>query len=317
MENIRIGILGLGNIAQRFVKTLPYVEGAKLHSVCSRSKEKGELWAKEQDCLAYTDYEAFLKDPDLDLVYIALPHKFHYSYAYKALMRGKNVFCEKPAVLTVEEWDVLTKLAKEKSLFLMEAYKTPFCKALDSLKEFLSSLGEIRTLYANFCTNADANTSRTDSYLYDPGQGGALWDVGPYPLNYIFDLLGEDYDSFTVESKKDVQGIDHHDVVTFKYGNTKAVMEVAIDETKPKESWIETTNAKIHIPDYHRPYGFSVTYLDTTAKDYSIPLEGDDMSGELREAIACITNGALQSARYGWQKTRKEIETLCKIKAAD
>ena len=125
---MNIGILGTGSIARTMAAEFAKVPAFRCEAVCSRQQATGEALAQQFGISkVYTDYDAMLADPDIELVYIATPNSLHYAQTKAALLAGKNVLCEKPFVPTVAEADELIALAKEKHLFLFEAIT---CKAV-------------------------------------------------------------------------------------------------------------------------------------------------------------------------------------------
>lgn len=122
---MNIGILGTGSIARTMAAEFAKVPAFRCEAVCSRQQATGEALAQQFGIpKVYTDYDAMLADPDIELVYIATPNSLHYAQTKAALLAGKNVLCEKPFVPTVAEADELIALAKEKHLFLFEAITT-------------------------------------------------------------------------------------------------------------------------------------------------------------------------------------------------
>ena len=140
---MNIGILGTGSIARTMAAEFAKVPAFRCEAVCSRQQATGEALAQQFGIpKVYTDYDAMLADPDIELVYIATPNSLHYAQTRAALLAGKNVLCEKPFVPTVAEADELIALAKEKHLFLFEAITTAHhpnygtCKAVPRRHRF-------------------------------------------------------------------------------------------------------------------------------------------------------------------------------------
>ena len=123
---MNIGILGTGSIARTMAAEFAKVPAFRCEAVCSRQQATGEALAQQFGIpKVYTDYDAMLADPDIELVYIATPNSLHYAQTKAALLAGKNVLCEKPFVPTVAEADELIALAKEKHLFLSRPSPRP------------------------------------------------------------------------------------------------------------------------------------------------------------------------------------------------
>ena len=138
---MNIGILGTGSIARTMAAEFAKVPAFRCEAVCSRQQATGEALAQQFGIpKVYTDYDAMLADPDIELVYIATPNSLHYAQTKAALLAGKNVLCEKPFVPTVAEADELIALAKEKHLFLFEAITTAHHPNYALAKQYLDDI---------------------------------------------------------------------------------------------------------------------------------------------------------------------------------
>ena len=147
---MNIGILGTGSIARTMAAEFAKVPAFRCEAVCSRQQATGEALAQQFGIpKVYTDYDAMLADPDIELVYIATPNSLHYAQTKAALLAGKNVLCEKPFVPTVAEADELIALAKEKHLFLFEAITTAHHPNYALAKQYLDDIGSLRIVSAS------------------------------------------------------------------------------------------------------------------------------------------------------------------------
>ncbi len=153
---MRTGVAGNGTIVRRFLKDAAQVEDVRTTAICvrERSREKGEELAREYGMKVYTDYEAFLREGDMDTVYVGLINTQHYSYAKQALLAGKHVICEKPLTETAAQARELADLAREKNLFLWEAFKLPYGSILPAVKEHVKELGPVRVVQCNSASRA-------------------------------------------------------------------------------------------------------------------------------------------------------------------
>ena len=149
---MNIGILGTGSIARTMAAEFAKVPAFRCEAVCSRQQATGEALAQQFGIpKVYTDYDAMLADPDIELVYIATPNSLHYAQTKAALLAGKNVLCEKPFVPAVAEADELIALAKEKHLFLFEAITTAHHPNYALAKQYLDDIGSLRIVSCTFC----------------------------------------------------------------------------------------------------------------------------------------------------------------------
>ena len=191
----------------------------------------------------YTDLDAMLADPDIDLIYIATPNSLHYGQAKAALLAGKNVLCEKPFVPTVAEADDLIGLAKERHLFLFEAITTAHHPNYALVKEHLPDIGPLRIVSCTFCqysSRYDALLSGQVPPVFDPACcGGALMDLGVYNVSYVVGLFGAP--NKVHYAANIARGIDTSGVLTMEYRSFKAVSINAKDSSSPARYIIQGT----------------------------------------------------------------------------
>lgn len=196
MEEIRLGTIGSGVIVRSFLDNVKRTQGIRLAAVCSRSAEKGRALAEEYGAeKVYTDMDAFLRDEEVNFVYIATPNLLHYGQAKAALLAGKNVICEKPFCAKASQARALAALAKEKGLFLVDATPTAFLPNLEILKRELPKIGKIKLVMANY----SQYSSRYDKLLsgevpnvFNPEfAGGCLMDLNYYNLYLNVALFGK------------------------------------------------------------------------------------------------------------------------------
>ena len=193
---MNIGILSTGSIARTMAAEFAKVPAFRCEAVCSRQQATGEALAQQFSIpKVYTDYDAMLADPDIELVYIATPNSLHYAQTKAALLAGKNVLCEKPFVPTVAEADELIALAKEKHLFLFEAITTAHHPNYALAKQYLDDIGSLRIVSCTFCqysSRYDALLSGQVPPVFDPACcGGALMDLNLYNVHFVVGLFGE------------------------------------------------------------------------------------------------------------------------------
>ncbi len=190
MTGLRWGILATGGIAGAFASDLR-AAGLDLVAVGSRSQESADAFAARYGIAhAHPSYEALVADPDVDIVYVSTPHPMHHANARLALEAGKHVLVEKAFTVTRAEADDLRSLAAERGLLVTEAMWTRYLPQMVRMRELVAegALGEIRTVSA----------SHTQLLPDDPAHrlnalelgGGALLDLGIYPISFVWDVLG-------------------------------------------------------------------------------------------------------------------------------
>ena len=218
---MNIGILGTGSIARTMAAEFAKVPAFRCEAVCSRQQATGEALAQQFSIpKVYTDYDAMLADPDIELVYIATPNSLHYAQTKAALLAGKNVLCEKPFVPTVAEADELIALAKEKHLFLFEAITTAHHPNYALVKQYLDDIGSLRIVSCTFCqysSRYDALLSGQVPPVFDPACcGGALMDLNLYNIHFVVGLFGEPM-SVSYHPNLYRNGIDTSGILLLKY----------------------------------------------------------------------------------------------------
>lgn len=219
---IRVGILGCGRIARTMSKTLLQMqeEGIHLAAFASRTESKARQYADEYHAeKAYGSYEALASDPDIDLIYIATPHSEHFENAKLCLTHGKHVLLEKAFTTNHRLTEELCHLAEEKGLLLAEAIWTRYMPSRKILSDILADkpVGEPYYLSANLGYPISHKERLMDPAL----AGGALLDVGIYPLNFASMVFGDDYQEVHAHCTYTKKGVDETDVFTLIYQDGK------------------------------------------------------------------------------------------------
>lgn len=209
----RVGIIGTGRIAGRFMEEMRTVSGIEPQSVYNPHFDSTTRFAKRWDLNAYRELDDFF--PSVDVVYVASPHETHYGYAKEALEHGRHVICEKPMVLEKVQAENLFAIAKERGLILMEGIKTAYCPGFHKLLGIACSgkIGIIRNIEACF-TKLERPYTRE---LTDVEYGGSFLELGSYTLLPILKLFGTKYEDLRFESIRGENGLDLFTKISFKY----------------------------------------------------------------------------------------------------
>ncbi len=220
LGKINMAILGCGNIAGLMAETIQSVSGVRAYAVASRSLDKAVNFAKQNGFKkAYGSYEELLQDGKVDLVYIATPHSEHYANAKLCISYGKPVLCEKAFTVNTAQAEELFRLAEEKNVFITEAMWIRYMPMYKTIKETLDSrvIGDPVMLTANLGYNI-----RWVKRLIDPElAGGALLDVGVYPLNFACMMFGHDILRMDAHCTYTETGLDEQDSITLIYKDGK------------------------------------------------------------------------------------------------
>lgn len=217
---MKIGILGAGSIAHSMAKTVSRMEGTELYAVASRSIGKAEDFAKQyQIPKAYGSYQEMAEDPAVDLVYVATPHSHHYAHVKLCLEHGRNVLCEKAFMVNSSQAREVVRLAREKRLLLAEAIWTRYMPSRALIREAVDSgiIGEVTSLTANlgYVVKHKERLIRSDL------GGGALLDLGVYPVNFALMVFGDDYEEVSADAVLSGEGVDLQNSITLKWKDGK------------------------------------------------------------------------------------------------
>jgi predicted dehydrogenase len=313
---IRWGIIGLGNIAMRFAKSLSYSSEGKLYAIASKTKEKRDAFYEKYNCeKVHEDYSELLKDEKLDAVYIALPHGVHKYWSIKALRHKKAVLCEKPVGLNSEEMKEIKEEAISNNTFFMEAMKTRFIPLIHDIKEIIRNkeIGEIISIQADFCNHVI--NIKEGSYLLDKTQGGALLDVGIYPLSFVMSMI--DSEVKVVKSKMEINesGVDSYFKAGLTFENGVAgTIEGAFDRNKERTAIIRGTKGYMEIPMYNRPNKVNIYLNESESYTIERELEFDDMYAEIEEVHSCLKALKLQSDYLSLDESIRVMEVMDEIR---
>ena len=217
---MKIGILGAGSIAHSMAKTVSRMEGTELYAVASRSIGKAEDFARQyQIPKAYGSYQEMADDPAVDLVYVATPHSHHYAHVKLCLEHGRNVLCEKAFMVNSSQAREVVRLAREKRLLLAEAIWTRYMPSRALIREAVDSgiIGEVTSLTANlgYVVKHKERLIRSDL------GGGALLDLGVYPVNFALMVFGDDYEEVSADAVLSGEGVDLQNSITLKWKDGK------------------------------------------------------------------------------------------------
>lgn len=209
----RIGIIGTGRIAERFIPEAKLVSGISTQGVYNPHVESAVRFAEKWEIDSYEDIEDFYAA--VEAVYIASPHETHYDYIKSALEHGKHVLCEKPMVLHKVQAAELFSYAREKKLILFEGIKTAYCPGFTQLLGIACGgvIGNIRNVETCF-TKLESPNSRE---LTDLKYGGSFTELGSYCMLPIIKIFGADYTQVCFDTIKGDNGLDIFTKISFKY----------------------------------------------------------------------------------------------------
>ena len=291
-----VGIIGTGGIASKMAHTLRGMHEARLCAVASRSREKAESFASEYGAArAYGSYDEMLDDPGVDLVYIATPHSLHAEEAIGAIRRGKPVLCEKAFTVNAREAEEVFALSREKSVFITEAIWTRFLPMSQTINEIVES-GVIGTPFM-----ISANLGYPNSHkerLWSPVlAGGALLDVGLYPINFASMIFGTEIEGVVSSCTKLPTGVDACNSITITFsGGRMAVLHSSIVARTDRQGIISGDRGHLIVENINNPASVSVVDNDyRTIARYDAPPQITGLEYQVRASIEAIRGGRLET----------------------
>lgn len=317
MRKIKWGIIGLGNIANKFAQTVKAMDSVELKAVASRSREKSEAFGKIYGVpfhKCYGNYEELIKDQEIDVVYIAVPHIFHKEISILCLKNGKGVLCEKPVAMDSNEIKEVIDTALENNMFFMEAMKTRFLPVNKRVKEIINEglLGEVRLLQADFGFNSEFDpTGRL--FNKDLG-GGALLDVGIYTISYSSFIFGNHPKDIKSNLYIGKTGVDECVSIDLEYEDGKqAQLYAAINLDTVRDANIIGTKGRIRIPRFSNA-DTAYILIDGKEEKLEMPFEINGFEYQIKEVVKCINEGKLQSEIMSWKDSMEIMNIMDSVK---
>lgn len=286
MKKYNWGIIGTGWIAHDMADALNAVNG-EIYAVANPNEESLKQFTKEKHVQKfYTNPDEMINDPNVDIVYIATPHTFHYEYIKKALNAGKHVFAEKAITVNARQFDEVEKLAQEKGLILTEGftlYHMPiYKKVLDLIKA--GKLGQIKMIQVNFGSLKDYDPN--NRFFNKDLAGGALLDIGGYATAFARTFLDEAPESILTTVKFFETGVDEQSGIILK--NTKdqmAVMALSMRAKQPKRGVVSGTKGYVEINQYPRATQAEITYTASAHEETHETITAGDSSKALEYEV--------------------------------
>ena len=283
----RIGVVGSGRIANRFVPESMVVNGAQVVAVMNPDKEKSDAYARKHGITAYSDYNDFLNN--VDLVYVASPHLTHYDYVKNALIADKHVLCEIPFVLSKEQAVELYSIAETRNLVLLEASKTAFCPAFGHIVTLVKSgiIGDVVDVKSSLSKMVPPPTRELDASQ----AGGAMNEHAPLTLLAIIKLLGIDWHDVNFHSRME-NGVDIYTQGVINYPHATASFTLGIGVKTEGNLVISGTKGYVYVPaPWWLTDFFEIRYEDQTKnKKFFYSYDGDGLRYEIQEWLSMIVN---------------------------
>ncbi|MGH6761803.1 MAG: Gfo/Idh/MocA family protein [Phyllobacterium sp.] len=244
---VRWGIVGTGQIARQFAADLQRIPEARIVSIYSRSVEKAEQFRSEFDAeRAYSDFEAFISDSALDVVYIATPNSQHLPQTLRALRSSKPILTEKPIALSAPEAQVIEREARRHKTFAMEGLWTRFLPAIQAARQKIEN-GEIGTVKRITSDLSYYHPYDPQSRFFNrPLGGGAALDLGVYPVSLAMHLLGQP-EQVSGRWIAAPSGVDMRTEITLHYPGVTAQLSCGFDKDGDNHFLIEGSKGALRI----------------------------------------------------------------------
>jgi len=315
---VRWGILGPGVIARAFTEDLLLLGDHVVAAVGSRDAARAQEFAAGYGIgRAYGSYADLAADATLDVIYIATPHPGHHAAARLCLEAGRAVLVEKPFTVTAAETADLIRLARQRRLFAMEAMWTRFSPLVREVTALVrdGAIGQVTAVQADY---AGAPPYDLDSRLWNAGlAGGALLDIGVYPISYGAMLLGDPAEVRAVAALAP-PGVDANTAVIARYPDgAVGLYHCGLRAESPRVAVITGTAGRITVgPPFYRPERFTLHRAGREPETRTATLTGRGFTYEAEEVARCLRDGRTESPVLTLDQTLGVMRTLDAARAS-
>lgn len=311
MKNI--AVLGLGGISSRIIQGVLEAENAVLYAVAARDLKRAKSIQKQFGAsVAYGSYDDLVMDPNVDLVYIATANQFHCEQIELCIRHGKHVLCEKPMVATREQLKTLFALAKQQGVFLMEAEKTLFTPLNQKLKAFVKAggIGDIVSMEGAYCNSMYLDEKPEQHWVFDKAFGGALFDIGVYPICYLNYFADSPTQEVTVHRIYGVEQCDIYARGMIRYQNG-VIGTFCTGWIGPNENngMIYGTKGYIKTHNFWKHNVAEVVYANGESERIEVA-KSSDFKGQIEHAIQCLEQGLLESPILGEKESLEILNVI-------
>ncbi len=309
---LRWGVLGTGRIAADFTADLALTGSGTIVAVGSRTAASADRFGDRFGIpRRHASYEALVADPRVDAVYVATPHPAHHANATLALEAGKAVLVEKAFTMNAAQARELVALARAKGLFLMEAMWTRFLPHMREIRRLLDegALGQLVTVTADL--GEWFAPDPTDRLFAPELGGGALLDLGVYPVSFASMVLGRP-SRIVALLEPAFTGVDGQASILLGHeSGAQALLNCTSGATSPVRAAIVGTEARIEIdPVWIGPAGFTLTPRTGRPTRFEEPHVGNGLRHEADEVARCLAEGLTESPVMSLDETVSIMETL-------
>jgi D-xylose 1-dehydrogenase (NADP+, D-xylono-1,5-lactone-forming) len=311
VTELRWGILSTARINRRLIEAVRASGRSRVVAVASRDRGRAARYAGEWGIAAsYGSYEELLRDPDVDVVYNPLPNHLHVPWSVLALEAGKHVLCEKPLALSPEEVDTLIAVAERTGLALAEGFMYRHQPRTRRVRELIrrGAIGPLRLVDGSFTFHFD----RPGNFRHDPeAGGGAMWDVGCYPVSFTRYVVAEEAESVAAFAVWEESGIDRTMAGLMRFpSGVVATFRCGFDAVFRSEMTFQGTGGTIHVPRAFQAARRSEIHISAGGEQRTEVVEGFEPSflGEVQDMERVVLDGAVQEV--SWSESRGNAVTL-------
>ncbi|WP_078549563.1 Gfo/Idh/MocA family protein [Litchfieldia alkalitelluris] len=309
-NDLRWGIIGPGKIAKQLAEAIKGIEGSELYAVASTSLDRAKAFTEDFPVQkVYGSYEELVDDPAVDVVYIANLKSQHLETAKLVLNKGIAVLCEKPLTVNAKQAEELITIARNKNVFLMEAMWMRYNPNIIKLKELINegSIGQVKKIEADF-----SFVCEPDSVLRLPEfGGGALLDLGIYPISFANLIVGRFPDTITSKCELTSTGVDGVDTVTFHWqSGEEAELSCGIDRFGDMTAKVTGTDGYIEVyPPFHSAQVIRL-HNSQGVKEITYPYRINGYEYEVEEVMRCLDAGLQESPNMTLNETLETMKLM-------
>ena len=314
-EQNNVAILGTGHIAAKMAATLQQMKDVNCYAVGSREQIRAEAFAKEWGFKqAYGSYEELVKDPQVDLIYIATPHSHHHEHARLCLLHDKAVLCEKAFTANARQAEELLQLARERNVFLTEAIWTRYMPFSATIRELVFSgvIGRPQMLTASLGYPVAYKERITNPELC----GGALLDLGVYPINFARMIFGTDIAEIRSHCVKNDKGVDMQESISLRYADGKiAALQATTLCANDRQGIISGDKGYLIVDNINNPHQASLYDPDhQLVKIYDCPPQISGYEYEVQASIDALRKGCIECAAMPHAETLAVMRLMDRLR---
>ena len=313
---MKIGILGAGRIAVTLAETMNKMPEVECYGVASRDLEKAKVFAKEHGFQhAFGSYEGMLADEEVELIYIATPHSHHYRHMKMCLDAGKHILCEKSFTVNEKQAEEIFRIAKEKKLLVTEAIWTRYMPSRKIINDLLDEkvVGDVRKMTANL----NYPLLDKERIVKPELAGGALLDVGIYPLNFAYMHFGDKVDRIVSAAQMTEAGVDGENGMILLYEDGRmAVLNSGIHGKSDSEGVFYGTFGCMVVENINNPESIKIYNTDRILiREIEVTEQISGYEYEITETISCIKEGKLECPSMPHAETLKMMQVMDNLRA--